>query len=220
MAHKIFQENISIVIPTCGSDYLRGCIKSIKKYTSDYELIIIENDYKGFPWACNEGIGQATNDYICFLNDDTLVTPGWLEGLKKAFNIPGCGISGPSTCYSRGRQCNQKIMDKRFKWTQYDINKYVEGLEKDLFIQTDIYGFCMLTRKTILDKVGVFDEAFGLGNYEEVDLIYRMKQKGYLPYWAVSSYVHHFGNQTIKNTHNLLSQNRKLFEKKKNSMDS
>jgi len=220
MAHQIFQENISIVIPSAGSEYLAGCIKSVKKYTTGYELIVITNNYRGFPWACNEGIRQASNDYICFLNDDTLVSPGWLEGLREVFDIPNCGISGPSTCYSKGKQCNPKIMDKRFKWTQYDINKYAGELEKDLFIQTDIYGFCMLTRKSILDKVGWFDEAFGLGNYEEDDLIYRMKLKGFYPYWVVDSYVHHFGGQTLKNTNSLLSQNRKLFEAKKNSLGS
>jgi len=220
MAHKVFQENVSIVIPTAGSKYLYECIRSVKKYTSDYELIVITNNLKGFAWACNEGIRQASNDYVCFLNDDTLVSPGWLDGLRDAFNIPDCGISGPSTCFSKGKQCNDKIIGKRFKWTQYDINNYADGLTRDLFVQTDIYGFCMLTRKSVLDKVGWFDEDYGLGNYEETDLIYRMKLKGFYPYWVVGSYVHHYGHQTLKNTNSLLSQNRKIFEKKKNSLDS
>lgn len=219
MAYKIFQENTSIVIPTCNSKYLKGCIESVKKYTTNYELIIITNNYKGFSWACNRGIEQANNEYICFLNDDTLVTPGWLERLREAFEIPNCGISSPSTCYSKGKQCNIRIMDKRFKWSREDINRYAQTLKHEI-IQTDIYGFCMLTRKSILDKVGVFDEAYGLGNYEEDDLVYRMKLKSLYPYWVKHSYVHHYGSQTLKNTNSLLSQNRKLFEAKKNSMGS
>ncbi len=219
MAYKIFQKNTSIVIPTCDSKYLQGCIGSIKEYTSDYEIIVIVNDYKGFSWACNRGIEQAKDEYICFLNDDTLVSPCWLENLISAFDIEDCGIAGPSTCYSKGMQCNAAIMGKRFKWGQEEIDAYASTLKQET-IQTDIYGFCMLTKKSILDEVGVFDEDFGLGNYEEDELIYRMKLKGYMPYWVTNSYVHHFGHQTLKDTNSLLSKNRKLFEKKKNSLDS
>jgi len=209
----------SIIIPTVKSKYLRGCIDSVNKYTDDFEIIVITNDYKGFSWACNRGIEQAKGEYICFLNDDTLVSQCWLDNLIGAFDIKDCGIVGPSTCYSKGMQCNTKIMNKRFKWGQKEIDDYASTLRQRI-IQTDIYGFCMLTKKSILDEVGIFDEDFGLGNYEEDELIYRMKINKYMPYWVTNSYVHHFGHQTLKDINSLLTKNRKLIEKKKNSMGS
>lgn len=200
---------------------MRGCIDNIDEYTTDYEVVVIHNNYEGFAKACNQGIGIARHDFICFLNDDTMVTPNWLDKLKKCFaDNSDCGIAGPTTCYSRGMQCDNKIMAKRFRWSRSDILDYAKSL-KDGYSKIGIYGFCMLTKKSVLDKVGYFDERFGLGNYEEVDLILRMSYAGYHPYWVRGAYVHHFGNQTISNTTSLLKTNKRyLIEKHGNSLGS
>jgi len=229
----------SMVIPVKNAlEYFKKCIYSIEKYTSGYELIIIDNnsgsetkeylkgldavvitnsENKGFSYACNQGIKVANYDFICFLNSDTFVTPGWLDKLQKCFKVnPNCGIASPTTGYSRGIQCDRNLMDKRFKMSEMEMLDYSNKL-KEGYIQTEIYGFCILTKKSILDKVGGFDyKRYGFGNYEEIDLQWRLEKLGYKSYWIKGAYVHHFGHKTFNEIGiDTLKNNEKIFEERK-----
>ena len=235
----------SIIILTVNRlDLITNCINSIKKYTNNFELIIIGNnptaevkDYilnlkdvdakviinkenLGFPYACNQGIKLASNEWLCFLNDDTLVTPNWLYKLQKAFEIKAdCGMSGPTNCYSNGKQCDWKLAANRFNMTEDEMLCYMYGLPEE-YIPVMLYGFCMVTKREIIDKVGGFDhERYGFGSSEETDLQWRLEQLGYKSYWVKNAYVHHFGTQTyIKMNYDINEQcrkNRLVFEERK-----
>lgn len=232
-------KSTSIVIPVKNAlEYFKKCVYSIQKYTIDYELVIIDNnsntdtkrfienldaivitnnENKGFPYACNQGIKIAKYDFICFLNSDTFVTPNWLCWLQKCFEVnPDCGIASPTTCYSRGMQCDKILMDKRFKISEAEILDY-SGKLKEGYIQTEIYGFCMLTKESILNKIGGFDyKRYGFGNYEEIDLQWRLGKLGYQSYWVRGAYVHHFGHKTFNEIGiDTLKNNKKMFEERK-----
>lgn len=99
----------------------KECIKSIRKYTKKgtYELIVVDNnstdgtrdwikeryDIKpvfndenlGFPAGCNVGIKAANvNNDILLLNNDTVLTPRWLENLQIAlYSSDKIGAVGP-----------------------------------------------------------------------------------------------------------------------------
>jgi len=232
-------EKTSIIIPVKNAlKYFKKCIDSIRKYTAGYELIIIDNDSnketkeylkdldaiiitnsenRGFPYACNQGIKIARNKYICFLNSDTFITPNWLDKLQKCFEVnPDCGIASPTTCYSRGKQCDKTLIDKRFKISEAEILDYSSRLKEE-YIQTEIYGFCMLTKREVLDKVGVFDwKRYGFGNYDEIDLQWRLEKLGYRSYWIRDAYVHHYGHKTFDVIGiDTLKNNKKIFEERK-----
>lgn len=118
---------VSIVIVTYNNlKYTKQCINSIIEKTAypNYELIIIDNDSKdetplylkeldakysnisvllnrknyGFAKANNIGINHANGDYIILLNNDTIVTRGWIGGLVKHLERnKTLGIIGPVT---------------------------------------------------------------------------------------------------------------------------
>ena len=96
----------SIVILTYNNlDYTKQCIESIREYTKneEYELIVVDNlstdgtrewlsdqediikilneENKGFPKGCNQGIEISTGDNILLLNNDVIVTKNWLSNL-------------------------------------------------------------------------------------------------------------------------------------------
>jgi len=232
-------DRVSIIIPVKDAlSYFKKCIYSIEKYTSDYELIVIDNgsdrdtkkylkrlnaivytnsENKGFSYASNQGIKLASYDWLCFLNSDTFVTPNWISKLKKCFYInPDCGIASPTTCFSSGGQCDRNLLDKRHKMTEADILDYASTLNEG-YQATLIYGFCMLTKKSILSRVGAFDyKRYGIGNFEEIDLQWRLKKVGYKSYWVKGAYVHHWGHKTFDIVgDNTLSKNKAIFEKRK-----
>ena len=214
--------NIIIPVHDC-LDYLRICLNSIRKYTDNYKLIIIDNgsspltkkylsesqikhgfilitnkDNKGFSYACNQGIKVSTCDYMCFLNSDTLVSPGWLNKLMEGFKMPNAGIVGPSTCWCAGKQMMHHLRIKRMGITQEKVNRISKTLP-NIISETEIYGFCYLVARKVIDKIGVFDEArYPIGSTEEKDFSWRAHKVGFKSYHVKNSYVHHFGGATFK----------------------
>lgn len=58
----------------------------------------------GFPAHLQPGAALAEGDYLCFLNNDTVVTHGWLEELVRSFRLfPGAGLVGSMLLYPDGR---------------------------------------------------------------------------------------------------------------------
>jgi len=82
---------ISILIPTLDNpEYLQCVVDSIKKHTTvEHEVLIYHNTKEkniGLAAAINKLGKQVTGEYICYLNDDMYVTPGWDVGLLAAVN--------------------------------------------------------------------------------------------------------------------------------------
>lgn len=80
---------VSIVIPTFDNyEDLGECLQSIKTYTKGYpyEIIIMDNGSQplGFTDPTIRGMAAAKGDLIITLNDDCIVTKGWLDPLVKA----------------------------------------------------------------------------------------------------------------------------------------
>lgn len=231
---------VSIIIPVYNClEYTKQCIKSIRKNTENYEIIIVNNNSSdgtkeyfesertsesvfrndeelwyfedgifinlkenvGFGKGNNIGYEYASGDYICYLNNDTIVTPYWVERLKTHI-YNGADLIGPCTNFVSGKQCKQ-------------LNEYstIETLNcySDLFYKenknryTDvnwIIGYCILMKKGIRDLLGGFDEQFGLGNSEDIDLCIRAKKENLNIRIAEDVYIHHYGHATFKNMSN------------------
>jgi len=217
-------DRVSIIILVKDAlSYFKRCLESIIKYTSNYELIIIDNgsspltkkylsesqvkhgfilitnkDNKGFSYGCNQGIKVSTCDYICFLNSDTLVSPDWLSKLMQGFKMPDAGIVGPSTCWCAGKQMMRDLRIKRIGITQEEVNRISKTLP-NVIAETEIYGFCYLVAKRVIDKIGVFDVGrYPIGSTEEKDFSWRAHKAGFKSYHVKNSYVHHFGGATFK----------------------
>jgi GT2 family glycosyltransferase len=203
-----------------------GSLPAVKESGLDFNLWdntqLIRNDTSiGFPAACNQIIKATGSDHICILNSDTFVAPGWLEYLHDAMD-DSTGIIGPSTSYANDPQCRRDICGVRHQMTEDDIISYARKLKsmykEPINIGSVLTGFCMLISRKALDDVGLFDEDFGLGSFEEADLCMRMIQKGYKCMWAPHAYVHHYGKRTFGgegiNWRKLWQENQKKFEKK------
>ncbi len=214
-------EKVSIVIPVFNAlEYLKKCLKSLLLKTQNFELIIIDNGSDaitkaylkrkqeklgfmletnernmGFSYACNQGIKLATCDYILLLNSDTMFSDNWLGKLMMGFKMPDAGIIGATTCFSAGVQCDHKLKNKRLQMSQSDIDNVVT---QNGIVEAEVYGFCYLISKKLVDTIGVFDEArYPIGSAEEKDYTWRAYKAGFKSYWVKDSYVHHFGNKTF-----------------------
>lgn len=219
----------------------RACLNSISIRTDEpYELIVVDNgstdgtrDYLrglsgvrliendrnvGFPAGVNQGLRLATGEQILLLNNDTVVTTGWLRRMLDClYSNKEIGLVGPVTNNISGVQCVPAAYDDLGLLDGYawEWSKTHRGQQ----MPTErLVGFCLLARRELVDRIGGLDERFGLGTYEDDDYCRRAIGAGYRCMVAVDSFIHHFGSQTFAanniDAQQLLSRNKALFDEK------
>ena len=211
----------SIIIVTHNQlPYTQQCIDSLRMRTDEpYELILVDNgssdgtpeylnslaevkvilnsDNRGFPAAVNQGIAAASGRNILLLNNDTLVTTGWLYRLlSQLHSAPEIGIVGPvSNNISGPQQVPVSYSDLAsldgFAW---DWGKQHDQQSLD---ESRLVGFCMLIKRKLIDKIGTLDEQFGIGCFEDDDFCRRANTAGFRTVIAADSFVHHFGSRSF-----------------------
>lgn len=225
----------SIIIPTYNAlPLLRGTIGSIRKHTTKelYELIVVDNgstdgtlDYlkqeriitislpenTGFPAACNWGLRLARGERLLLLNNDALVTEEWLSRLHRAYDADASiGIVGPMTNNASGRQ--QISMTGRYEDYAARLRVEQNGKQEQA---NRVIGFCMLFSRAFMQKIGMLDERFSPGHFDD-DYCYRAYQAGYKVVIAKDAFVYHhgsasFGSYPREDIQQLLERNRQLF---------
>ena len=127
-------------------------------------------------------IEKSMAEYICLLNNDTIVYKGWLKKLIDVLKDDSVGAVGPST-----NQCHtpQKV-DKIYKQKELvDFGKEYNG-------KLQLSGFCLLFPKRIWEEVGGFNEKFGF-YAQENEFLLRVQRSGYKTIWRKDAYVWHKG---------------------------
>ena len=232
----------SIVILTYNQlQYTRLCVESILRYTDEpIELVFVDNassdgtvDYlrtvpgakliansenRGFPAGVNQGIGAAAGQNVLLLNNDVVVTTGWLDRLLQAlYSGPNVGLVGPvSNNVSGPQQIRARYDDLArldgFAWEHGKVN---DGR----YFPTDrLVGFALLIRREVIPRIGLFDERFGIGCFEDDDFCRRAAAAGYQLLIASDAFLHHFGSQTFRasgvHLGHVLRENERVYRKK------
>lgn len=186
--------------------YTKRCLEAICKWTSlPFELIIIDNgstdgteDFlreldafvivndtnHGCAVAWNQGINASHGNYVVIMNNDVIVTPGWLEALINFMEKNRHGIVSPSV---REGELNYDLINYSKSFTNICRKAW----------RPEIWACCMLMCRSLFDKVGLFDEQFFVG-YEDTDFIWRCKQADFTVGMTGSALVHHFSQVTQK----------------------
>lgn len=168
------------------------CLKCIRNFTEYPYVLTFRDNYKTgltLTQMWNTLIRKSRKEYVCLLNNDTEVCPGWLtKMMQTVLTIPDCGFVGPSTnaCHSP-----QKMI------SSYEMAKLYKGQYEKM--EQPISGFCLLFRKATWEKLGGFDERYALYG-QESDFIDRAKKLGLHCYWRKDAFVHHVGEASIKSS--------------------
>jgi len=240
--------DISIIILTHDSlrETTVPCLESIFRHTGneDYEVIVVDNGShdgtrayltelagresrlrcvlntvnRGFAGGNNDGIRAASGSELVLLNNDTLVSEGWLAGLRASLREDGTiGLVGP---VSNAVGNEQKIFTSGV--TPADIlaegAAWVRHSRGDAFETERLGFFCVALRRETADAVGPLDEAFDLGFYEDDDYCLRVRKAGYRLLCREDVFVYHRGSSSFGKapgkTRELMKKNRRLLERK------
>jgi O-antigen biosynthesis protein len=204
-----------IVADNASSDESIELLKS--KYPN---IILIENKNNiGFAKANNQAVAIAKGEYILFLNPDTIVAEDCFEKCIAAFKsdnsigglgvhlIDGKGVYLPES--KRGfpdfKTAFYKIsgLNKIFKTSEKINNYYLGHLPEQQNNYVDVLVGCfMMMPKTLIDKIGAFDEDYFMYG-EDIDLSYKITKAGFKNYYlATTSVIHYKGESTKKGSLN------------------
>ena len=64
--------------------------------------------------------------------------------------------------------------------------------------ESNLYGYCLLIMREVIDKIGIFDEQYKIGGYEDNDYGIRAKLAGYELYISSKSLVKHKAHQVYE----------------------
>jgi GT2 family glycosyltransferase len=203
--------------------FTQKALESIAKSTSEpYEVIVVDNgsgsetlemlraiddphirvvynsSNRGYAGGNNQGIAEARGDYVVLLNNDVIVTDGWLDGLLDAFRrIPGVGISAPRS--------NKVVGHQQLPIVNYNDEASLvafaaerrERWARSGYLADRAIGLCLCIDRLLIDQIGGMDERFGMGNFEDDDFCLRTRAAGYGIYVCEDVFIHHFGSQSF-----------------------
>ncbi|MGL5621145.1 glycosyltransferase [Cetobacterium sp.] len=240
---------VSIVMVTYNNlEVTKKCIESIERNTAypNYEVIIVDNqskddtpnylkelaiknskikiilndENKGFSGGNNDGLRIAKGEYIILLNNDTLVTRGWISNfIKNLEKNQEIGMMCPVT-NSIGNEAqidvpyeNKEELES-FAW-EY-TNKHLNELYREIGA---LAMFCVIMRRDVFEEVGYLEEAFGIGMFEDDDYSRRVEKIGYQIACCEDVFIHHFGSVSFKkledeNYKKLFERNKAIYESK------
>jgi len=207
-----------IIVNYNGKQYLEQCLKSLMQINyQNFEIILVDNNSTddsiefvsnyypsviilkldknlGFAEPNNMGAKIAKGQHLLFLNNDTIVTPNFInEMIQVVKKDPKIGM-----CQSLLLKPNGEVDSSGDFITTLGVG--YSSKEKVQNIREILSGKAasLMVRNEIFWKLKGFDEKF-FASWEDVDLGWRAWISGYKVVVVPTSVVHHIGGQTVKN---------------------
>lgn len=202
-----------------------GSAEMIKEEFPHVKLIESKENL-GFGNANNLAISQSVAKYIFLLNTDTILINNAVKILfdfmekPENKNVGACGGQLFDENMKNNLSYNnfptlprliQRALGLNFK---DHINKLIEknlSFNKNKKVEA-ISGADLMLRKSVLDEIGYFDKRFFL-YFEEIELLNRMKKKGFVNMFLPEAKIIHFEGATCKKAFNDQLEKEKLIKK-------
>jgi len=205
----------------------RNCLASLHEHTvgHDLEIIVVDNgstdatatelapygkalfgerfsatvfpENRNFGPACNAGARAATSPVLFFLNNDTLMTPGWFPPLMEAMRVENAPAAiGPLLVYEDGGVQHMGVAygtrGPFHLYQHFPANHPVVFREREL---QSITGAALMIRADLFTECGEFFEEYRNG-FEDLDLCVQIRRRGGVLRCVPTSRIYHLESQT------------------------
>jgi GT2 family glycosyltransferase len=185
-----------IIVDNASTDSSLALILALPKDKSS--LAVIRNSRNlGFAEGNNIGIAATKGKYVVLLNNDTEVTPDWLNMLVCELERDSSIGAAQSKLLQIG---NKTLIDSLGDFIDYFGVTFQRGYgdcddtqNKSIIEIFSARGAAMIIRKSVIKQIGVLDSLFFL-RCEDIDLSWRIRLKGYRIILVPSSVVYHAGS--------------------------
>lgn len=211
--------DVSIVIPAHNHwAATRRCLRSIAVSTDgpSFEVVLVDDastdrtraaatridglrvvgldQNRGFIDACNAGAAAARGRFVLFLNNDTVVTPGWLPAMVRVFDEHAdCGAVGARLLHAGGalQEAGGIVWRDGTAWN-FGNRDDPDRPEFNYVRRTDYCsGAALLVRRDVFTELGGFDRRYAPAYWEDVDLCFRLADRGLSVWYQPAATIFH-----------------------------
>ncbi len=200
--------DVAIVIPVYNQiAYTQGCLRRLAPDIAEGVAVVVVNngsadgtrewldqqagikvihntENRGCAAAWNQGWVAVPAAWTIVLNNDVLLPAGWRNALLGAAERAGLDIVSPAM---REGEMN------------YDFEEYARQFTNrmaSVMRRGHAHGVCFAVRREVFARIGGFDEAFRIGQFEDADFFRRAREAGFALGTTGASFFHHFGSAT------------------------
>jgi len=193
-----------IVIDNASSDgtveYLKAWEEQDKNRFGAYN-----SQNRGFAGGCNQGVSLAHFGTVCLLNNDVVPFPGWLDALRDVLE-KGVGAVGAKLILPDHnlQHCGIAFNAQTDPVPRYiPFHRYIHYPEeiKEANLLEEVpaaTAACLLTNKTVWDRVGGMDEGYKVANFEDVDFNLKLRDAGLKVIYQPAARLIHYWGSTVK----------------------
>jgi GT2 family glycosyltransferase len=216
----------SVIVPCFSQlEFTRHCLTALFRHTrAPWELIVVDNGStdgtamylagvqdaspvpitvvsnpanRGYASAVNHGLTAALGDFLVLLDNDAVVTDGWLDQLVALAGAdPTIGLTGPMSNAAMVPQLVEHVPYADLERMPAFASNWRDQHRGQWFTVGRLSGFCLLMKRAVYDKVRGLDESFVVG-FADDDLAERARRAGFQLAVAHDLFVHHFGGRTM-----------------------
>jgi GT2 family glycosyltransferase/SAM-dependent methyltransferase len=215
---------VSIIIPAHNQwGHTERCLRSILANTRGvpYEVIVGDDEsedktqqlaehsanvtvvrdgiWRGFLRTCNNASAHARGDYIVLLNNDTVVHEGWLDALLRVFAQDELtGMAGGKLLFEDGtlQEAGGIIWRNGDAWNYGRLDD-PERSDYNFVREVDyVSAACVMIRRSLWEEIGGFDERYAPVYYEDTDLAFEVRDRGWKVMYQPAAVVTHFEGAT------------------------
>lgn len=154
-----------------------------------------------FSEKMNLGVIRSSGEFVLFLNDDIeVITPEWMSAMLALVQLPGAGIVGAMLYFE-----DDTIQHAGHAYYRDDVThialhsaRGALGPEGSFAIEREVDGAtaaCAMMPRTVFFDVGGFTPLLP-GNFNDVDLCMKIKQRGLWAYVTPFAELYHFESRS------------------------
>lgn len=193
-------ENLEIVVvydPQTPSKVLT----QLREIAGDKLVLVPYDGEFDFSKKMNLGVIASSGDRIVALNDDVqVISDNWLEELVAPLEEPDVGVTGGKLYFSDRtiQHAGHAYGKGRYHHPFLGAPGEAPGPWGSLLISRECSGVtaaCAAMRREVFDEVGGFSETLPI-NFNDVDLCYKVRFRGYRIVWMANCELYHFESRT------------------------
>jgi GT2 family glycosyltransferase len=177
------------------------------------------NHNLGYAGGMNFGIGKSKGGIVFLLNNDLEFASGWCKPLLEMIESRrDVGAVGPLT-NSAGNWQRVGLSKASMRMPALLARGTLRILDQSSTEVHNLGFFCVGIKREVFDNIGLLDESFEIGMFEDDEYCLRMRIASYKMVIVENSYVNHVGSASFKQLNSqeysrIWEKNKEYFESK------